>query len=140
MEIRYATEDDLVRIAEMTRALTLHHGSFVWSVENHLRHVKRRFSKPRYIHLVAEEDGQVIGFAGAELKSGRTAYMMKGFVEPTHRRQGVMRRLEGRLVEILRERGVTKIDLLVDSDNQEGKATWAALGYETIRETKRKQI
>jgi hypothetical protein len=35
---------------------------------------------------------------------------------------------------------VTKIDLLVDSNNQEGKATWTALGYETIRETKRKQI
>jgi ribosomal protein S18 acetylase RimI-like enzyme len=111
-----------------------------YATENHLRHVKRRFSKPRYIHLVAEDDGQVIGFTGAELKSGRTAYMMKGFVEPTHRRRGVMRQLEGKLVEILRERGVTKIDLLVDSSNHEGKATWAALGYETIRETMRKQI
>ena len=48
--------------------------------------------------------------------------------------------MEGRLVEVLRERGVSKIDLLVDSNNPEGKATWQALGYRTIRETMRKQI
>jgi hypothetical protein len=31
-------------------------------------------------------------------------------------------------------------NLRVDSHNQEGKATWMALGYETIRETMRKEI
>jgi ribosomal protein S18 acetylase RimI-like enzyme len=124
----------------MTRALTLHLGAFEWTVENHLRHVKRRFSNPRYIHLVAAEDDKIIGFTGAELKSKRTAYMMKGYVEPTYRRRGVMRQMEGKLVEILRERGVSRIDLKVDSNNQEGKSTWVALGYETIRETMRKQI
>ena len=141
MLIRAATEDDLYRVAEMTRALTVHLGAFEWSVESHLKHVKRRFSKPRYIHLVAEDDdGHVVGFTGAELKSTRTAYMMKGYVEPEYRRRGVMRQMEARLVEVLRERGVNKIDLLVDASNPEGKATWSALGYETIRETMRKQI
>ncbi len=140
MEIRYATENDLRRIAEMTRDLTLHLGAFEWTVENHLRHIRRRFSTSRYIHLVAVEDGKIIGFTGAELKSARTAYMMKGYVEPAYRRNGVMRQMEGKLVEILRERGVSTIDLLVDSKNQEGKSTWVALGYVTIRETMRKQI
>lgn len=140
MEIRYATEGDLFRIAEMTRALTLHLGAFEWTVENHLRHVKRRFSNPKYIHLVATEDDKIIGFTGAELKSKRTAYMMKGYVEPIYRRRGIMRQMEGKLVEILRERGVSKIDLKVDSNNHEGKSTWVSLGYETIRETMRKQI
>jgi GNAT superfamily N-acetyltransferase len=112
MEIRYATEGDLYRIAEMTRALTLHLGAIEWSVENHLKHVTRRFSNPRYVHLVAVEDDKAIGFTGAELKSRRTAYMLKGYVEPEYRRRGVMRQLEGKLVEILRERGVSKIDLI----------------------------
>ena len=65
---------------------------------------------------------------------------MKGYVESTHRRKGVMRRLEGRLIEILREKGISKIDLKVNSKNREGRATWVTLGYETIRETMRKQI
>ena len=140
MEVRYATESDLYRIAEMTKALTAHLGAFEWKVETHLRHVKRRFSSSKYIHLVAVDDEQIIGFTGAELKSKRTAYMMKGFVEPPYRRKGVMRQMEARLVNILREIGVSKIDLKVDSNNLEGRSTWAALGYETILETMRKKI
>ena len=140
MEIRFAVKDDLYRIAEMTRDLTLHMGAFEWTAENHLRHITRRFSGSRYIYLVAVEDGEIVGFTGAELKSKRTAYMMKGYVEPSHRRKGIMCRLEGELVEILREKGVAKIDLLVDSNNGEGKSTWTALGYKTVRETMRKQI
>lgn len=140
MEIRSAAEADLYRIAEMTRGLALHLGAFEWTVENHLKHVRRRFSNPRYVHLVAVEDGGIIGFTGAELKSKRTAYMMKGYVEPAYRRRGVMCQMEDKLVEILREQGVSKIDLKVDSKNLEGKSTWSALGYETIRETMRKRI
>jgi ribosomal protein S18 acetylase RimI-like enzyme len=140
MEVRLATEDDLYRIAEMTRALTLHLGAYEWTVESHLRHVTRRFTNPRYIHVVAEEEGEVVGFTGAEVKTSRTAYLMKGYVEPAHRRQGVMREMEAVLVEMLRARGVAKIDLLVDTGNPEGKATWQALGYQTIRETMRKEI
>ena len=142
MEIRYATEGDLLRIAEMTRALTAHlgHRTFEWGVESHLKHVRRRFANPRYVHLVAVEDDQVVGFTGAELKSGRTAYLMKGYVEPGYRRRGIMRQMERELLEILRERGISTVYLLVDSNNQEGRATWAALGYETVRETMRKRL
>ena len=138
--IRFATEDDLYRIAVMTRALTLHLGAFEWTVENHLKHVKRRFSNQRYIHLVATQGRRVIGFLGAELRSKRSAYMMKGYVEPSYRKHGVMRQMEGKLIEILREKGLSQIDLIVDSTNQEGKSTWTALGYETVRETMRKNI
>jgi ribosomal protein S18 acetylase RimI-like enzyme len=138
--IRFATKDDLLRIAEMTRDLTLHLGAFEWTVENHLKHVQRRISNQRYIHLVAAKGNRIIGFTGVELRSKRSAYMLKGYVEPSFRKQGVMRQMEERLIEILRERGVSKIDLIVDSKNQEGKSTWIALGYETIRETMRKNI
>lgn len=140
IKIRFATEDDLYRIAEMTRDLTRHIGAFQWRVESHLKHVKRRFPNPRHIHLVAVIDGEIAGFTGAELKSKRTAYMLKGYVEPSYRRRGVMRKMEAKLIEILREKGVSKIDLKVDSNNQEGKSTWIALGYKTIRETMRKHI
>jgi ribosomal protein S18 acetylase RimI-like enzyme len=140
VKVRDATEEDLVRIAEMTRDLTLHHGAFQWSIENHLKHVKRRFSNPRYIHLVAEQDNRLIGFIGAEIKSGKTAYMLKGFVEPAFRRKGIMRQMENALEQILKQRGITKLDLKVNSSNIEGKSTWKALGFQTIQETMRKQI
>jgi ribosomal protein S18 acetylase RimI-like enzyme len=140
VKIRLATADDLYRIAEMTRELTLHLGAFEWTVKNHLKHIKRRFSNQRYIHIVAEQGGILIGFTGVELKSKRTAYMLKGYVEPVYRQKGVMRQMEEKLVEILRDKGVYKIDLIVDSHNKEGKSTWPALGYNTIRETMRKEI
>ena len=140
MKIRFATEHDLYRIAEMTRDLTHHIGAFEWKVENHLRHIKRRFASARYIYLVAVEGKVIVGYIVAELKSKRTAYLMKGYVEPSHRRKGVMRRLEGKLIEFLREKGLSKVDLKVESKNKEGKATWNALDYSTIRETMRKQM
>jgi len=115
-------------------------GAFEWTVENHLKHIKRRFANPRYIHIVATNNGEIIGFTGAELKSKRTAYMLKGFVEPSCRRKGIMREMEARLIEVLKQKGVTKVNLKVDSSNREGKSTWIALGYTTIRETRRKRI
>ena len=140
IEIRFATNNDLYKIAEMTRALTVHLGAFEWTVENHLKHVKRRFSNPRYFHLVAVKNRKIIGFTGAELKSARTAYMMKGYVEPQYRKIGVMRLMENTLIKILKKKNVKKIDLRVDSNNKEGRNTWIALGYKTIKEIMRKQI
>ena len=65
---------------------------------------------------------------------------MKGFVELEYRKSGVMRLMEAELIKILKQKGVNKIDLKVDSNNKEGKSTWVALGYKTIRETMRKEI
>ena len=56
----------------------------------------------RYFYLVAIEHGKIVGFSGAELKSGKLAYLMKGYVEPAYRRKKIMHRLEGKLIEILR--------------------------------------
>ena len=140
LEIRLAKKGDLYRIAEMTSDLTSHLGAFEWKVENHLKHIKRRYANPRYFYLVAIEDGKIVGFNGAELKSGNLAYLMKGYVEPTYRRKKIMRHLEDKLIKILHGKGISKIELKVHSRNQEGRATWIALGYETISETMRKQI
>ncbi len=140
MVIRCATEQDLPRIAEMTRDLTVHMGAYTWAVDKHLKHVRRRFENSRYIHIVAELDHSIIGFTGVELKTKRTAYMLKGYVEPSCRRTGVMRAMEKRLTEILRELGISKLDLLVDSGNREGRSTWVALGYQSVRETMRKEL
>jgi GNAT superfamily N-acetyltransferase len=107
MKIRFATEHDLYRIAEMTRDLTHHIGAFEWKVENHLRHIKRRFASARYIYLVAVEGKVIVGYIGAELKSKRTAYLMKGYVEPSHRRKGVMRRLEDSNNSLQQRRGIS---------------------------------
>ena len=90
--IRPEIIDDLLRIAEMTRDLTIHNGAFQWSVENHLKHVKRRYLNSRYIHIVALVNKRIVGFTGAELKSTRTAYILKGFVEPDFRRKGKVRK------------------------------------------------
>jgi ribosomal protein S18 acetylase RimI-like enzyme len=140
MNIRLATKNDLYRIAEMTKDLTVHLGAFEWTVENHLKHITRRFNNAQYIHIVAESNKEIIGFTGAEQKNKRTAYMLKGYVEPKQRKKGVMRMMEAKLIEILKEKGIARLDLKVDPNNKEGINTWTALGYETISETRRKMI
>ncbi|MFX1476323.1 MAG: GNAT family N-acetyltransferase [Promethearchaeota archaeon] len=74
--------------------------------------------------------GRAVGAAFVRLRrGGRSACLARAYTVPSHRRQGVMRRLEQAIVEFLRQRRITTLDLTVVPYNKEGMATWPALGY-----------
>ena len=110
-----ATEDDLQRIAEMTVDLINHTQSIrveatgirPWhtTVDKCLPSVRKRLENPKHVQLVAVEEGEVVGMIVAEVKTGSTAEIIKGYVEPAHRRRGISRRLDSALVKISEKRG-----------------------------------
>jgi len=73
-------------------------------------------------------------------RGGRSAYLARAYVVPSHRRQGVMRRLESTVVDFLRQRGFSTLDLAVVPNNEEGMAAWPALGYRSTKIVMTKQI
>jgi ribosomal protein S18 acetylase RimI-like enzyme len=82
--------------------------------------------------FVAREDGEVIGVVG--LVIGRppegARYIESTWVDPDHRRQGVLRSLVARLVGIGREAELDSLYLWVVGDNEVAAKAYARLGFE----------
>jgi ribosomal protein S18 acetylase RimI-like enzyme len=79
--------------------------------------------------LAARNDaGSLLGTAmvGHDGHRGWVYYLA---VQPSHRRQGVARRLMSACEDWVRERGVLKIQLMVRHANQDVIAFYSALGY-----------
>ncbi len=87
--------------------------------------VFQRLTDPGYPALwglVAEVDGQVLGFAHAQThpstwSADDDCYLEDLFVDPTSRRHGIGRALIEHLVELGREAGWRQVHWLTDGDN-----------------------
>ena len=97
---------------------------------------------PQRSVIVAEEGGRlVIGYATAIVTTGNgwqipetLARITDRFVIPPRRRAGVGRRLAGRLLDLLYERGVDTVRLPVAAANDGARAFWRSLGWEDLEE------
>ena len=144
MRVEPAVEQDLPAIAECWVALRVHQRERPGvqpSLRTMTRQVKENFNRPHCHYFVAKEAGQVVGAVLVRLrKGGRSACLSRAYVVPPHRRQGVMRGLERVVVDSLRRRGVSTLDLTVVPSNVEGMSAWPALGYEPAKIVMTKQI
>ena len=82
--------------------------------------------------IVAREAQNVIGLAKivSEPALPASRYVESAWVEPTHRRRGVLRTLLDGLAEISRRMGVTELMLWVLEDNYAADHAYRALGFE----------
>lgn len=84
--------------------------------------------------LLAEADGQAVGFAGLRISPGLfyrepRAELTELYVEPEHRRQGVGRALVVRAEQIAYAAGATQLFVLTSFDNMEAQALYRDLGF-----------
>ena len=104
--------------------------------------------KPGVITFVAKDGGKVIAFISGEIRENflpiskvkEVGYISAAYVLPEYRRQGIMKKLEGVLLEHFKKHGLAYAELNVLAENFLGKKTWQSLGYKTFREHMRKQI
>lgn len=83
----------------------------------------------RTVVLVAEEDGEIAGFAQAFLAEG-VGCIEWIHVRPDRRDEGVGDDLRARIEELLAERGADRIEARVIEANEAGRAFYEARGYE----------
>ncbi|UCF59514.1 MAG: GNAT family N-acetyltransferase [Candidatus Bathyarchaeota archaeon] len=145
MKVERAIRQDIRSIAECCVALRLHQrersDGYRPSLRAIIRQVEGNFERPHCHHFVAKEAGKVVGVVLVRLRrGGRSAYLARAYVIPSHRRQGVMRRLESTVVDFLRQRGFSTLDLTVVPYNEEGMSTWPTLGYRPNKIVMTKQI
>lgn len=83
----------------------------------------------REIAVVAEEDGEVVGFVLARPRPGTRGLLSDIYVRPENRRRGLASVMAAEAVEALRAYGVTHVTLSVSADNAAARAVYAAWGF-----------
>jgi ribosomal protein S18 acetylase RimI-like enzyme len=141
MQIRRAKLSDLPRLAEMYFDLFRHvKVSKVNNIDAMKRYANKKHHQKGHFIFVAEDKGFLIGSLTVRMISKKRGHLLDAYVEPSHRRGGVMKALEGRVTQFLRKRGATTVTLEVQSSNQEGVETWPALGYKVYEYSMKKEI
>jgi ribosomal protein S18 acetylase RimI-like enzyme len=92
---------------------------------------------PDALLLVAEQEGRAVGMAAGHLhqpsafSTEMAVELSSVYVRPSHRRQGVARRLTTEVARFARSRGVDRITLKTFAQNEEAVEAWARMGFES---------
>ena len=86
---------------------------------------------PEALNLVAEAEGEVVGFARGSLLSSAEAWTQGLRVHPDHRRRGIGAALVGRILAWAGARGARVIRLSTEDWNEPARALFAAVGFRT---------
>jgi GNAT superfamily N-acetyltransferase len=79
--------------------------------------------------LVAEENGEAIGFAYGQVFPNGLAHLNVAYVRPESRTQGVAKALTAAFAARAQEQGAEHVSLDVDVSNEVGRRVWQRLGF-----------
>jgi len=82
--------------------------------------------------VIAEERGEVLGFACGVVTGQRTGDLMELYVRPKARRRGIGRALVRAVVVALRERGVVSVTGGVGPENAAARSFYENAGFQTV--------
>jgi ribosomal-protein-alanine acetyltransferase len=125
-QIRIATESDLEQIMLVEKACF---GNDAWSKAN----MKSELIAPHTTYVVAEESGNLIGYAGlSKLATATSSDIQTIAVSDSHRRLGVGRALMNNLLEFASEQGAKEVFLEVREDRPNPQNLYKSLGFTEI--------
>lgn len=147
--IRKAQESDRSVVAELFGEMLDFHSErephFTRTSSGHeiygdgfVKHINEQSSMP----LVAEVNGEVVGFALGILRKQPQVYVHRDYgevndmaVSATHRHHGIGQALFERLLEWFASQGVSRIEARVATSNEVSSRFWRKLGFEPYLET-----
>jgi len=152
--IRPAKASDIPAIVDLWIELMDFHAErdpwFRRSADGHIgfaEHLANCIDDARYVLLVAELDGRIVGYSLAEITQRPAAFAERehGFITDIAvtakcRRLGIGTRLAEETIRSLRERGVNKIVLSYASANEVSRAFWRKMGFQPYMERLRLDI
>lgn len=157
MEFKEMTTQDILEVAKLYNELAYYiknetedeYFDFDTLSESELESIlDNSIKNPENITFVARECGKVIAFISGEIrdcflpisKTKKVGYISGAYVLPNYRKKGIMKKLEGLLLEYFTSKGLCYIELNVIANNIIGKKSWEVMGYKTFREQMRKKI
>lgn len=136
--IREARPEDAARIlkiyAPFVENTTVTFELAVPTVEEFAGRIERTLQK--YPYLVAESDGEIVGYAYAGPFRERAAYIWSAevsvYIRPDRHRRGIGRTLYTRLEEILRRQNVASMEACISHPNRESIKFHSSLDFERV--------
>jgi ribosomal protein S18 acetylase RimI-like enzyme len=136
VSIRQATDDDLPALRELYAEFHAEVPAPDYAdekLEDELAEL------PAYVHehiaLLADVDGETVGFALARLKSARHGFLSDLYVRPAARRHGVAAALTREVVTRLAERGADVVELEVLTSNVDARRVYERWGFAPVMST-----
>lgn len=141
--LRDATEQDIPQIVELSGLLADHHHKLdsYWKPGSETKKtfgdmLKNDLEKEDVRWLVAEVDGQIVGYFSGEIKdakpvisASKIGHISTAFVREEYRGKGIAKAAIETYLVWFRERGVSVAEIGVDSRNIEGVRAWEGLGF-----------
>ncbi len=90
--------------------------------------IHRRAANPDIVYLIAKVNGQTVGFIDWEYQGERAKLMGLAVLEE-HRKRGIARKLVTEALQIMKEKGMRKVYLLVAEDNQKAQNLYESIGF-----------
>lgn len=145
VSIRPATSADVPTLGRLGALMVRTHYEFdpkrfmAVSPQTEMRYgafLESQFGKPDVVVLVAELDGEVVGYVYAGLEGydymalrGPAGALYDVVVDPTHRRSGVGRVLVTAAMDFLKSRGAPRVVLSTAEHNDEAQRLFARAGF-----------
>ena len=124
MNVREATAADRATVFAFTEAIFEENWDRPWPP----REVGPQMFEGKLV-LLAEDDGEPVGFAFGDVGPYSHAHVNIVYVVPEKRRQGVTRALLAAFGERAREAGLEHLTLDVATRNEVGREVWRRLGF-----------
>ena len=93
--------------------------------------IERELDAPGSVVLVAEDDDEVVGFAHAVVTGGE-ATILRVYVHPAYRREGVGGELLERTIDEANDRAAESVRAMVLSANEPGGAFYRNAGFDPV--------
>jgi ribosomal protein S18 acetylase RimI-like enzyme len=94
--------------------------------------LEERLDEEGHLYLVAEEEGQVVGFSESRLAEDGEATLLWLHVDPAYRGQGTADALLAETRDHLEAAGANRLSGRVLQDNTDGNAFYEAQGFEQV--------
>ena len=149
--IRDGTKEDLESVVDLWEELVEHHSAYSdhftlardgrkkWA-----KYLHEKFSEPSTRLIVAEEDGDLVGFMLCLLNPGKPIFKEKAvgvisdaYVVRHRRKKGIMKEMLSVALRWFNKNRIRAVEVSVSIANQEARDAWNQLGFKPFMERKR---
>lgn len=128
-KLRIDDYDEIHQIWSNTNGITLR------AIDDSKEGFERFLKRNPNINFTCRINGNIIGgiLCGHD---GRKGFIYHVVVKENYRDRGIAKKLVEHVIKSLKEEKITKISVLVNSDNISGNAFWESLGFEYFNDLK----